>query len=176
MNEEKKPVSEETDKKKKSTKEIVLYIIFGVLTTLVNFLVYTPLTKTLGADRPISVFGLFTLPWYQIANVIAWVAAVLFAFFTNKFFVFESKSFQPKDVFPELFSFAGARVLTLLIENGIMYLFIDLIHADKWGIVVWGAGLFGQNGDFAIKAGAEVIVIILNYIFSKLFIFKKKKE
>ncbi len=165
----------ERSEKQKKTKEIVLYIIFGLLTTLVNFLVYTPLTNLLGADHRIPVFGLFTLPWYQITNVIAWIAAVLFAYFTNKLFVFESKSFAPRVLIPEILSFAGARVLTLLIENGIMFLFIDVIHADKWALVEWGAGLLGQNGDFAIKAGAEVIVVILNYVFSKLFIFRKKE-
>ncbi len=151
-------------------KEIILYIIFGVLTTVVNFVVYTPLTNLLGAE-----FFVLGIPWYLYTTVIAWIAAVLFAFFTNKLFVFEQKSFQGRILAREMISFAGARVATLLIEMFIMWLLITVIHADRWGIIQWAAGLFGQGGDWIIKAGAEVIVIILNYVLSKLVVFRKAK-
>ena len=155
----------------KKYKEIILYIVFGVLTTLVDFLVYTPLTDLLGKDR--RVIG---IPWYIYTSVIAWVAAVLFAYITNKLWVFEPTGAKKKGIAKELAVFAGGRVLTLLIQLLLMWFFIDLIHADEWGICRWAAGLIGQQGHFAIKAGVSVIVVILNYVFSKLFVFRKKKE
>lgn len=150
-------------------KEIILYIIFGVLTTVVNFVVYTPLTNMLGAEY--TVLG---IPWYLYTTVIAWIAAVLFAFFTNKLFVFERKSMKGSVVMREMAAFASARITTLLVEMLLMWLFITVIHADAWKLVLWTAGLLGQKGDWIIKAGVQVIVVILNYILSKLIVFRKE--
>ena len=92
-------------------KEIINYLVFGVLTTLVDILVYTPLTEILGADYKIAGF----IPWYIVTSVIAWAAAVLFAYVTNKKWVFEEKDWSAKAIGRELPVFAGGRVVTLLI-------------------------------------------------------------
>ena len=67
-------------------------------------------------------------------------------------------------------------MLTLLIQLFLMWFLIDLTHLDKTALLVWGTGLFGLKGDFAVKAIVAVIVVILNYIFSKLFVFRNKKS
>ena len=152
-------------------KEIINYLIFGVLTTVVDFAVYTPLTKILGADYKVA--GL--IPWYIITSVIAWIAAVLFAYVTNKIWVFEERDWSAGKVVREIIAFAGGRVVTLLVQLFLMWLMIDATHLDKTALLTWGAGLIGQNGDFAVKAIVAVVVVILNYVISKLFVFKKNK-
>ena len=151
-------------------REILLYLIFGVLTTLVDTVVYTVLTDLLGKDRP--VLG---IPWYFYTQVIAWCAAVLFAYVTNRLWVFSDKASGAKGIARELTLFAGGRVLTLLIQMALMWFLLDLLHADSWGLAVWSAGLLGQQGHFSVKLGVSVIVVILNYVFSKLFVFRKTK-
>jgi len=152
-------------------REMISYLIFGVLTTVVDFAVYTPLTAILGADA--LVLG---IRWYLITSVIAWIAAVLFAYIINKLWVFCSRDFSPRAIARELPSFAGGRVLTLLIQLLLMYVMIDLASLDKTALFVWGSGLIGQKGDFAVKAIVAVIVVILNYVFSKLFVFRDRKN
>lgn len=155
----------------KKHKEIINYLIFGVLTTLVDFVVYTPLTNILGADYKVA--GL--IPWYIITSVIAWIAAVLFAYITNKIWVFGERDWSAGKVTREVIAFAGGRVVTLLIQLFLMWLMIDATHLDKTALLTWGAGLIGQKGDFAVKAIVAVVVVILNYVISKLFVFRKKK-
>ena len=111
----------------KKYKEIIMYLIFGVLTTLVNWFCYAFLTKS-GMEMNIS-------------NCIAWLVAVLFAFITNKVFVFESKNMEMRFVCRELMK----------------------------------QSLFGVEG-FVAKIVVSVVVVLLNYVFSKLFIFRIKKE
>lgn len=136
----------------KKHKEIVLYIVFGALTTLVNYLVFYPLVNLPGMKDSVSW-------WTLVVNVIAWVAAVAFAYVTNKFFVFESKDKSKKTVFREIVSFVGARVASLLIEEAILALFVTVLH-------------FNEN---LIKLIASVGTVIINYFFSKFVIFRKKK-
>ena len=136
----------------KKHKEIVLYLVFGVLTTLVNYLVFYPLVNIPGMQSNVSW-------WTLVVNVIAWVAAVAFAYVTNKFFVFQSKDKSGKTVFREIVSFVGARVASLLIEEAILALFVTLLH-------------FNEN---LIKLIASVGTVIINYFFSKFVIFRKKK-
>lgn len=153
-------------------KEIINYLIFGVLTTVVDFAVYTPLTAILGADYKVAG----VIPWYIVTSVIAWIAAVLFAYVTNKIWVFEEKDWSPRAVGRELPTFAGGRVVTLLVQLALMWLMIDATHLDKTWLFTWGSGLIGQNGDFAVKMVVAVVVVILNYVISKLFVFRKKKN
>jgi putative flippase GtrA len=133
-------------------KEILLYLIFGVLTTAVS----------------IFSFWLFSLfipeRLYLITNVISWVIAVIFAFVTNKLFVFKSKSFAFSVAFPELTKFLSARILTGVLEMAGVPLLVSL------GL---GMTIFGIEGAVA-KIIVTIAVIILNYVFSKLFIFKKQ--
>ena len=137
----------------KKHKEIVLYLVFGVLTTLVNYLVFYPLVNIPGMQDNVSW-------WTLVVNVIAWVAAVAFAYVTNKFFVFQSKDKSGKTVFREIISFVGARVASLLIEEAILAIFVTLLH-------------FNEN---LIKLIASVGTVIINYFFSKFVIFRKKKN
>jgi len=155
-------------------KEIITYIIFGVLTTLVNWAVYWLLEPILtgamngdqvmwtifGHDVTMSVLAIF------IANFIAWVAGVAFAFVTNKLWVFESKSWKPSVALKELWLFVTARLITGVLEWFGVPLLVTI------GL---NQPLFGRQG-FLAKIIVSVIVVILNYVFSKLIIFKKKEE
>lgn len=140
-------------------KEIITYIIFGGLTTLVNWFVYTVLVK-------ISPNNIDEIIWITISNAAAWVAGVLFAFITNKIWVFESKSFALKVVLKELISFVLARALTGVLEIFGVPLLVKL------GL---NQTIFGIDGMVA-KLIVSVVVVILNYIFSKLIVFKNKNK
>lgn len=125
--------------------EIVSYLLFGVLTTLVNYAVYLPLYNLAGLSATVS-------------NVIAWVAAVAFAFLTNKPWVFGSHDWRLRVVLPELGKFLGCRIGSGLAETAILFLAVDLL--------AWNGNLW--------KVLTSVLVVILNYVGSKLLVFKKK--
>lgn len=122
-----------------------MYIFFGVLTTVVNIVVYY-----LMADI-IEIY-------YLVSNVIAWIASVLFAFVTNKLWVFESKSWQGKKVLVEMGNFFLARAATGVMDMILMWCLADVAAIDE----------------MIAKAGVNVLVIVLNYVASKLWIFHKK--
>lgn len=134
--------------------EIVSYVFFGVLTTVVSVGTYAIFRNLLGTE---VLFGEHN---YILANIISWVFAVLFAFFTNKLFVFNSRTWKTSIVVKEFSSFVTARLVSLLIDTALMFLFVDLIHM----------------GDMWAKILVQVVVVILNYLFSKLFIFKNRKK
>ena len=155
-------------------KEIIMYIIFGVLTTLVNWIVYAVTIPIFSAafngEEVMFTFagGAVTYDAFALllANVLAWIAGVVFAFVTNKLFVFESKSWKPAVALKEFWLFVTARLIT-----GVMEWFgPSLLFA-----VGLNQPLFGIKG-FLAKILISVIVIILNYVFSKLIIFRRKKE
>ena len=125
--------------------DVLAYLVFGVLTTVVNYLVYLPLYNGAGLSATAS-------------NAVAWVVAVAFAFLTNKPFVFKSHDWSAKTVFPELGKFLGCRIGSGLMETGIIFLFVDLLR--------WDGNI--------MKLATSVLVIILNYVGSKLLVFKKK--
>ena len=124
-------------------RETVIYLVFGVLTTVVNYAVYIPL------------YNFVHLP-ASVCNGVAWVAAVAFAYVTNKLFVFESKSWN-SGVLGELLRFVGSRVTSGVIETVSLLVTVDIL---------------GWNGNI-MKLFLAVIVIVLNYILSKFFVFKK---
>ncbi|MCI5874666.1 MAG: GtrA family protein [Roseburia sp.] len=126
-------------------KELISYGIFGVLTTVINIAVYTVCYNLLGISNVVS-------------NVIAWILSVLFAYVTNKIWVFESKSTEWKVLIYEMGSFFGCRLATGLLDLAIMYVTVDKLALNST----------------LMKCVSNVIVIIANYIFSKLVIFKKK--
>ena len=154
----------------KRYKEPILYIVFGVLTTLVNILSYYLTADVLSVH-------------YLIANGIAWGLSVLFAFVTNKLFVFESKSWKGVIVLPELGGFFLARVATGVVDMGLMWLLIDVLLWNQFGFGLGAQGyVFGDpidmsqvlcSGEMLAKVLVNVIVIVLNYVASKLWIFRK---
>lgn len=123
---------------------VVMYLVFGVLTTLVDWVVY----------RALRLSGL----GYMFSNVAAWVAAVIFAFVTNKFMVFNSKSVDRLVIIKEFISFVGARVFSLLLQLAGIELMIG----------------YANINEYIAKAVMTVVVVVCNYVFSKLFIFKDK--
>lgn len=127
------------------TKELALYIVFGAMTTVVSFATYY-ICNTL--------FGMH----YLASNIVSWILAVLFAYVTNKLFVFESKGLRGKALFLEFSSFIVARLVSLGMEELGLWLLIGALHA-------------GEN---ISKIIMQIVVVIANYLFSKLFIFRKK--
>ena len=134
------------------------YIFFGVMTTLVNFIVYFPLVRLFGSGI------------YLPATVFAWVAAVAFAFVTNKLYVFESKSWAPAVLRKELPSFAAARIASLGVEALGLVLLNDVLGFSTWSLDIAGIAV---TGDDIAKLIMQFVVIVLNYVFSKLVIFRK---
>ena len=126
--------------------DVITYLFFGGLTTVVNYLVYLPCYNWLGISSSVS-------------NAIAWVAAVAFAYVTNKPFVFKSHDWSAKTVWPELTKFVGCRVGSGLLETVFLLITVD--------ILAW-------NGNW-MKLITSVFVIVVNYFASKLLVFRKKK-
>ena len=129
----------------KKYKSFLMYGIFGVLTTVVNLVVYNLCYYRAGINNTIS-------------NVIAWILAVAFAYITNKIWVFDSKSWKISVLRREVTAFVSCRLATGVMDLVIMYVCVDVLG--------WHAML--------MKLASNVLVIILNYIFSKLIIFKKR--
>ena len=128
----------------KQYKGLLLYLSFGGLTTLVNLISYYFLAHIIG--------------WQVVpATIVAWFLSVIFAYITNKIWVFESKSFTFPILIREAISFFAARVFSGVLDLGIMWVCVDLL---------------GWN-DVFIKIISNIIVVILNYLFSKFWIFKK---
>lgn len=126
----------------KKYESVISYLFFGGLTTLIN----------------IVVFDLFNASLhYQIANVIAWFASVLFAFITNKLWVFHSKSMNWRTFLWETLSFFGFRLLSLVVDQGIMWIGISLLSGNP----------------LLVKIIDQFVIVVINYFFSKWFIFRK---
>lgn len=132
--------------------EAVNYLFFGFLAFLVNMVAYAVAARVLGADNDKVVLVL-------VATAFAWVVAVLFAYWTNRRFVFKSHVTDQAGIRKEFTSFIGARVVTGIMELVIMYVMVDIADIN----------------DMISKLVCNVIVIVSNYIFSKLWVFKKKK-
>lgn len=130
--------------KKFLNREMISYLIFGVLTTLVNYVVYE-LCKWIGIH-------------YTVSTIIAWIFAVAFAYITNKLFVFASRSFERSVLIREIIAFVSCRLLSGLCDLGFMIIAVELLSFN----------------DSVSKLLSNVVVVIINYIFSKLFIFRKK--
>ena len=125
--------------------DVLSYLFFGVLTTVVNYLIYLPVYNFCGFSAALS-------------NMIAWVGAVIFAFLTNKPFVFHSHDWSTKTVVPELTKFVSCRIASGGLETVILFLAVDCMN---WNGNIW-------------KLVTQVLVIIINYVGSKLLVFRKK--
>jgi len=127
-------------------KEIINYLIFGVLTTIVSLATYYLLVYTiLNANNSLEL---------QIANIISWITCVTFAYITNKKYVFEPTN---KNKIREISEFYLSRIASLLIDMILMFIFVSVFKFN----------------DKLIKLIVQIIIIIINYILSKLFVFKK---
>jgi len=131
----------------KLNKEVILYLLFGGLTTLVNIVTYAILAKWAGMD-------------YKVATTIAWIAAVLFAYITNKIYVFQSKDMNRKNVIREFTSFIFFRGMSYLLDIGTMILLVEIASQD----------------DLLSKIIANIFVVIFNYVASKYFIFIDRQK
>ena len=125
-------------------RDVIVYLVFGVLTTVVNYFIYLPCYNVLGLSGSVS-------------NAIAWVGAVAFAYLTNKPFVFQSHDWSVQTVIPELTKFLGCRIGSGVLETAIIFVTVD--------VLAW-------NGNI-MKLLTSVLVVVLNYIGSKLLVFKK---
>ncbi|MDO5811221.1 MAG: GtrA family protein [Methanobrevibacter sp.] len=121
-------------------KELFLYVVFGTLTTIVNIVVYFAL-EFIGVN-------------YIISNIIAWFLSVLFAYVTNRIWVFESRS---PDILKEMTLFFSGRIFSGVLDTALLYLFVDILTL----------------GNTFSKIAVEIIITILNYLLSKLIVFKE---
>lgn len=128
----------------KMYKEMIAYLFFGVCTTVVNFIIYFACTK---------IFDLN----YLVSNALAWVGAVAFAYVTNRIWVFQSKTRDLHGIFREITTFVSCRVFSGVVDMLIMFIGVDLMNMS----------------DSLTKLATQVMVVVLNYIFSKLIIFRK---
>ena len=126
-------------------KEIILYLVFGVLTTAVS----------IGTFALTELVGIHEL----VGNIISWVVSVTFAFFTNRIWVFDAKTDSTKSFFVQFVLFYLSRIATFLVEELIIFVCVTLLHFNP----------------MVIKIIAQVIVIVLNFVVSKLVVFRKKK-
>lgn len=131
------------------------YLFFGAMTTLVNYIVFIIFSFILGYDRVL------------IVNTISFIVAVIFAYITNKLYVFHSNSWKPNVLVGEILSFASARIFSYFVEQIGLYLSTDIWHLEKFKI--WFV-----DGIMISKVVLSVLVILLNWVFSKFFIFRKK--
>lgn len=129
------------------TREMILYLVFGVLTTLINLAVYQ------------FFYAMVRIP-NLIANVLAWIVSVIFAYITNNRIVFADPFTDWEREWKKITMFLGARIFSLVVDEAGMWIFVDLCRFGS----MWS------------KLGMNVIVVILNYIFSKFFIFTKEEN
>ena len=141
--------------------EFIMYMVFGVGTTVVSWASFALFTKIVPTFTVVGI----TVDHTTSANVLSWVCAVIFAYVTNKLWVFESKSWHPSVAFKEFLLFVSSRLATGVIE----WVGLPILMA-----IGFDQSILGIEGMLA-KILVSVIVIILNYVFSKLFIFKRKK-
>ncbi len=142
----------------KKHRELIVYIIVGGLTTVANYIIHFSL-RFLGANYYIALSG-------------AWLGAVIFAYIANRVFVFESKT-KGKAQVKEFALFISARLFSYGLEMLIAFIFIDLAHADNF---VWQPDFIDTvipTGELIVKTVGQVIIVLSNYVFSKLVIFKK---
>ena len=149
----------------KKYKEIIRYLFWGVMTTVVSWLTYALFALLFGGlTAEVHVFGLSVSAAVLLANALSWLCAVLFAYVTNKLWVFESKSWEMRVVWPELAKFFSSRAATGVLE---------LVGVPLLTAVGLNQPILGVEGMLA-KVIVTVVVVILNYVLSKLFVFKKQ--
>lgn len=139
------------------SREVLTYLLFGVLTTAVNYLVFWVFIHFGGADLVL------------IANALAFVVSVIFAYVTNKLFVFQSKSWAWQILKQEVIAFVGARILSFGLEELGLFLCTHVLDVGRWT-------LLGLNGLMVAKILLSFLVVVLNYIISKFLVFRNKNN
>ncbi len=154
----------------KKYREIISYVFFGALTTLVSIVTYFIIRTVFPNEESAP----WILKWtYRLTftdgdsstvlpNIISWIVSVTFAYITNRIWVFKSKVTGAGKILMQALSFYGARLFTLFVDLIIMYLLVNLPAIDN--------GIY----ELCVKVFSNIVVLVLNYVFSKLFIFKKK--
>ena len=154
------------------SKEVFSYLFFGVMTTVVNLVVFFTSDKLLGngSIADFTVFSnVFKITFEDVSTLIAWIIAVLFAYITNKLWVFESKSTKASVIVRELISFFGARIVSFVVFESLGFMFVRNIFINY--------NILGEEASkWIAKLLMAIVVVIFNYIMSKLVIFKKKTK
>ena len=138
--------------KKLINRETIQYLIFGILTTILNIGTYMILSQYIGIDAAIS-------------NILAWIVGVIFAYITNRLWVFESKVSGYDNILKEIGQFIAARLATGVMDEIIVVAGAYILAGSSYEVI----------GNLIVKIGSNVLVVILNYIFSKLLVFRKDK-
>ncbi len=158
-------------------REIIMYLIFGVLTTVISwvtyFIIITVFGSLSGADDASGEMQAIRVA----ANVISWIFGVLFSFFTNKAYVFEDKNSDRKHVTKKLIEFSSSRLLTLMLEIFVVWATVEVLLLCRYEDVAISLFNFELRitMDLIAKLISAVLVVISNYILSKLIVFRKKK-
>ena len=140
-------------------REVLLYLFFGGLAFFLNMLLFFVTHTKMGMQE-------------LVATAVCWVLCVLFQYFTNKTWVFRSHASTTASLVKEMASFFGGRVFTLLVEEAIIFVLITWL-GDR---IASGLSLSREVWDLAVKLFAQFVIIVLNYVISKLFVFKKKED
>ena len=151
-------------------REILLYLFFGVLTTAVSFATYFLLFH-----GGVALLG-ETYAWHVrvAAQILQWVAGVLFAFFTNKKYVFGDTNTESRHMWHKLGEFSLSRVATLLLDTALTFGIVALLHSIAYEAISLPIVNIPLSADLIAKCVAALFVIVGNYVLSKLFVFRKK--
>lgn len=141
-------------------REQIVYVFFGVLTTAVNLIVFHLSERALGENR------------YLVSNIVAWLCSVAFAYITNKIWVFKSKAWSKRVLLKEIPTFVSARVFSFVVEEVGLYLLVDCLSMKELAFDIFGFEIYGS---MIAKVILAVIVVILNYVFSKFIVFGKRE-
>ena len=139
-------------------KSVLLYLFFGGLTTLVSILTFWLAELFIRSDFNVSIFGSMYSTKVVLSNAISWICAVLFAFFTNRIWVFNSPTDSWTGFFKQMAAFFGGRFATFLLETAILVVFVSILDFNE----------------MLMKIIAQLVVLVSNYVISKLIVFRKR--
>lgn len=139
-------------------KSVLLYLFFGGLTTLVSIFTFWLAELFIRSDFNVSIFGSMYSTKVVLSNAISWICAVLFAFFTNRIWVFNSPTDSWTGFFKQMAAFFGGRFATFLLETAILVVFVSILNFNE----------------MLMKIIAQLVVLVSNYVISKLIVFRKR--
>ena len=154
-------------------REQITYIIFGFMTTFVNWATYYALMFIpwfASKETSVSLFGREYPFGYLLANAIAFVVAVIFAFIVNRRFVFRSTTTGFRAILSEFFRFVSTRLLSFAIEEVLLWVFVDKLFGTS------GVAFISEHAEFLSKIPVAAVNAVLNYLFGKFLVFRKKRS